>query len=295
MFAASRTRAFSLLGTTFGIGLSFGPLASGWMVQAAGWEWVFLATGGVGVLGAAMVAVSVRPTVGAAQGRLDWPGAISFTGALGLFTYGMLLAPEAGWTDAHVIGALLTSALLAGVFVHVERRAARPMLDLSLFRDARFVGVQVLAASPAFLFIVLIAVLPGRFIGIDGYSALAAGQLMIGLAAPLLVVPFLAALLTAVCRPSLAHAPGFLFRGAKISGAGAGKAGDVGILCDGQAAAAHVTAAAGAQKPIVIFMTGEYVDQNARLKGAAILQKPFRILDVLAVMKEALVVAKQSH
>ena len=37
--------------------------------------------------------------------------------------------------------------------------------------------------------------LPGRFIGMDGYGALAAGQLMIGLAA-LLVVPFLAALLT---------------------------------------------------------------------------------------------------
>lgn len=206
----ARTRAFSLLGTTFGIGLSFGPLASGWMVQAAGWEWVFLATGGVGVLGAVMVAVSVRPTVGAAQGRLDWPGAISFTGALGLFTYGMLLAPEAGWTDAHVIGALLTSALLAGVFVHVERRAVRPMLDLSLFCDARFVGVQVLAASPAFLFIVLIAVLPGRFIGIDGYSALAAGQLMIGLAAPLLVVPFLAALLTRWFNPGVLSAVGLL-------------------------------------------------------------------------------------
>ena len=38
--------------------------------------------------------------------------------------------------------------------------------------------------------------LPGRLIGMDGYGALAAGQLMIGLAAPLLVVPFLAALLT---------------------------------------------------------------------------------------------------
>ncbi|WP_159070690.1 MFS transporter, partial [Achromobacter xylosoxidans] len=30
---AARARAFSLLGTTFGIGLSFGPLVSGWLVQ----------------------------------------------------------------------------------------------------------------------------------------------------------------------------------------------------------------------------------------------------------------------
>jgi PAS domain S-box-containing protein len=70
---------------------------------------------------------------------------------------------------------------------------------------------------------------------------------------------------------------------------------NAGAFSDGQAAAAHVASAAGSQKPIVIFMTGEYVDQNAKLAGGAILQKPFRILDVLAVMKEALVVAKQSH
>jgi len=30
-----RTRVFSLLGTTFGIGLAFGPLASGWLVGPA--------------------------------------------------------------------------------------------------------------------------------------------------------------------------------------------------------------------------------------------------------------------
>jgi len=64
---------------------------------------------------------------------------------------------------------------------------------------------------------------------------------------------------------------------------------------DGQAAAAHVLSAAGTQKPVVIFMTGEYVDPSAKLAGAAILQKPFRILDVLAMMKDALVVAKHSH
>jgi len=64
-------------------------------------------------------------------------------------------------------------------------------------------------------------------------------------------------------------------------------------LSDGKAAAAHVLSAAGAEKPVVIFMTGEFVEQNSKLAGASLLQKPFRILDVLAVMKEAFVFAKQ--
>ena len=42
-------------------------------------------------------------------------------------------------------------------------------------------------------------------------------------------------------------------------------------------------------------MTGEFVDPNAESggDGAAFLQKPFRIQDVLTIMREAFVLAKQ--
>ena len=191
-----RTRVFSLLGTTFGIGLAFGPLAAGWLVEVAGWRWVFLATALIGVGGFLLVWVSATESRDPDSTGLDWPGALSFTAALSLFTYGILLAPEEGWRSASVLGTLLASVVLFIAFVRLERRVARPMLDLSLFASGRFVGVQVLAASPAFFFVTLIVMLPGRFIGIDGLSALEAGQMMIALAAPLLVVPFLAALLS---------------------------------------------------------------------------------------------------
>jgi DNA-binding response OmpR family regulator len=67
-----------------------------------------------------------------------------------------------------------------------------------------------------------------------------------------------------------------------------------GSLGDGRSAAAHVLAAAGSHRPLVIFMTGEYVDPSTTTvaDGAAFLQKPFRILDVLAIMREAFVLAR---
>jgi MFS family permease len=213
----ARARVFSLLGTTFGLGLSFGPLVSGWMVEASSWQGVFQATGIVGLLGWGLVLLSTRPVREQVTGMLDWPGAISFTLALGMFTYGMLLVPELGWRDVTVVVILLASAIVFTGFVVIERRVARPMLDLSFFRDPGFIGVQVLAASPAFLFIVLIVMLPGRFIGIDGYSALQAGQMMVWLAAPLLVVPFLAAVLTRWYTPGQLSAIGlFLVTGGLI-------------------------------------------------------------------------------
>lgn len=191
-----RTRIFSLLGTTFGLGLAFGPLTAGWLVEIAGWRWVFLATALIGMVGFVLVWSSVTESRNPQTAGLDWLGAMSFTAALSLFTYAILLAPEEGWRNAGVIVTLVIAAILFVTFVYIERRVAHPMLDLSLFNRARFIGVQVLAGSPAFFFVTLIVMLPSRFIGIDGLGPLEAGKMMIALAAPLLIVPLLSALLS---------------------------------------------------------------------------------------------------
>ena len=95
-----------------------------------------------------------------------------------------------------MIALLAGAALGAGAFVAIETRVARPMLDLSLFRIARFVGVQVLPVSTCCCYIVLLVVLPLRFIGVDGFSEIDAGWLMLAISAPMLIVPFIAATLT---------------------------------------------------------------------------------------------------
>jgi PAS domain S-box-containing protein len=52
----------------------------------------------------------------------------------------------------------------------------------------------------------------------------------------------------------------------------------------------QVLATAGAEKPCIIFMTGDLVDEGADAKGSSefrMLQKPFRISDVLTLVQEA--------
>lgn len=191
-----RTRVFSLLGTTFGLGLAFGPLLAGLLSDGLGWRMVFLLPALFGVIGALLVALCARESRDPAAQGVDWPGAVSFTAMLTLFTCGTLLAPERGWSHPLVQGLLWSSLVLLVAFILIERRVPRPMLELGLFRRAQFAGVQLLGASPAFAFVVLIVLLPGRFIGVDGLGAVAAGQLMIALSGPLLVVPVMAALLS---------------------------------------------------------------------------------------------------
>ncbi len=192
----ARMRAFSIVGSSFGVGLAFGPIASGLLIDAFGWPSIFILVVALALLALGLGASFLRESRDPEAAGLDWPGALSFTLALTLFTYGVLRAPETGWSDALVIALLIGAALLFIVFGIIERVVRRPMLDLSLFRYPRFVGVQLLAAAPAYAFVVLLILLPVRFVGIEGMSEIAAGRMMVALSAPLLILPIVAGVLT---------------------------------------------------------------------------------------------------
>jgi len=193
---AARTRAFSLLGTTFGIGLSFGPILSGFLVERYGWHSVLLAIAAITAIAFCCGAVCLKESRNPAAQAPDWWGGLTFTASLAALTFGVLEAPEQGWLSSFVLIALLAAGTIGALFVAIEMRVAHPLLDLSLFRYPRFVGVQFLAAAPAYGFVVLLILLPIRFTGIEGYDTVETGRLMMALSGPLLFVPFAAALLT---------------------------------------------------------------------------------------------------
>lgn len=211
-----RTRAFSLIGITFGVGLSFGPILSGVLISHFGWQAAILVTVPLTIIAFGLGASRLRETRDPDARGIDWPGAISFTAALTLLTSGILQAPDIGWGHPLVVSLLAGAILVFGIFAIIEKRAARPMLDLSLFRYPRFVGVQLLAAAPAYSFVVLLILLPIRYIGVEGFSEVQTGQMMLALSAPLLIVPFLAALLTRWFSPAILCSVGLLISAAGL-------------------------------------------------------------------------------
>jgi MFS family permease len=198
-----RTRAFSLLGTTFGTGLAIGPLLAGSLVGWLGWRAVF-AIGAVLGAGAWWLARRHMPESRNAQaGALDWPGALSFSAGISLLTLTLVQAPTHGWTSPATLSCALGTVVLLAGFVWIERRSAAPLLDLSLFRHARFVGVQVLPIATCYGYVVLLVVLPLYLVGIAGLGETRTGWLMLALSAPMLGMPLLAARLAR--RWSSAH------------------------------------------------------------------------------------------
>jgi MFS family permease len=212
----ARTRAFSMLGTSFGIGLAFGPLMAGVLIEHFGWRSIFQVIAAIGVIAFIFGVPRMRETRDPGAIGLDYPGTVTFTATLALFTFGVIQAPESGWGSPLVVTLLVTSALFLAAFILVEMRVKRPMLELSLFKYPRFAGVQILPVGTCYCYIVLIVMLPLRFIGAEGLSEIDAGMLMIALSAPMLVVPMLVASFTRWMSAGVLSGIGFLIAAAGL-------------------------------------------------------------------------------
>ncbi len=212
----ARIRAFSMLGTTFGIGLAFGPIVAGFLIENFGWRSVFITSTAIGALALLFGVPRMHESRDPNAMGLDWPGVVTFTATLSLLTFGIIQAPESGWSSPLVIGILAGAVAFLGAFIAIENRVARPMLDLSLFRYPRFVGVQLLPIATCYAYVVLLILLPLRFIGVEEMSEIDAGMLMLALSAPMIVVPSIAATLARWVSAGAISAIGLLIASAGI-------------------------------------------------------------------------------
>ena len=213
----ARTRAFSLLGTTFGVGLAFGPVVTGLLIESVGWRAIFLTGAVIGTAALLLGPPRMHETRDPDASRLDWPGALSFTAMLTVFTVAMIESPAIGWTSLTMLALVAAFVVLLAAFAFIELRTARPMLDVSLFRYRRFVGVQLLPVATCACFVVLLVIMPLRFIGIEGRSEIEAGFLMLALSAPMLVVPIVAATLARRMSPGVLSGIGLLVAAAGLA------------------------------------------------------------------------------
>jgi EmrB/QacA subfamily drug resistance transporter len=120
-----------------GAAAAVGPLVAGALIAVASWRWVFfLSLPIVAVaVGLALWAVPESTADRARQKRPDLLGALLATLAIGSASYAVVQGPEAGWTDPAVLAAALLAPVTGAAFLIQERRCAKPMLPLNLFRS----------------------------------------------------------------------------------------------------------------------------------------------------------------
>src|SRR5712692_7955371 len=100
----------------------------------------------------------------------DWAGAATFFAGLLALLLGLNQGHAWGWSSPATLGLLASSIALLAVFLRIERRVPRPMLDLSLFARSAFAGATASAVINyvcvyGILFLVPFYLIEGRGLG----------------------------------------------------------------------------------------------------------------------------------
>ena len=137
-----RAGAIAVWGSTVGLAVAAGPLLGGIITDSLGWRWVFFVNVPVGAFAFTVALRKVRESRDPNARGTDVAGLLSFSAALLLIVQALLRGNDAGWSSAQIIGSVVAGIALLVAFVVIEVRQTRPMLDVSLFRQPAFVGVQ---------------------------------------------------------------------------------------------------------------------------------------------------------
>jgi EmrB/QacA subfamily drug resistance transporter len=177
-----RAKAISIWTAFAAIGVGLGPLFGGLLLKAFSWESVFLLN--VPVTAIALVAgmVLVPNSRDPEPGAFDVVGATLSVATLGSLVYGLIEAPERGWTDPLILVCFGAAAALAATFVRRELRTADPMLNLDFFRKRRFSVASGGIGIASFALYGSIFAMTQFLQDAHGYSALQAGAGMVPLA-----------------------------------------------------------------------------------------------------------------
>ncbi|MFC3897646.1 DHA2 family efflux MFS transporter permease subunit [Lentzea rhizosphaerae] len=148
-----RNRALGVWAAIAGAGAAVGVLLGGVFTAGPGWEWVFFINVPVGVLVAVMLPRLVPSgRSGQSASGVDVPGALTVVLGVGALIYGLVRAGDTGWGGGSTPWFLAGGVALLAVFVLVERRAARPLVPLSLLgRRPVVAGNLVMLAASALL------------------------------------------------------------------------------------------------------------------------------------------------
>lgn len=196
----ARGRATSIWAAALGSGVALGPLLAAALNQWGGWQLSYWLT----AMCALLLAMAGRwglPEFRAAQPRkVDMAGTVLLGLGLTLLLAG-LIEGRSGWHQPLVLVLIASGLALLLGFVIAERVQSSPMLDLSLFRRADFLGTTLAAFAAGAGVLSLVSYVPTLLMRFDHISALEASTVILAWSATSAVTAFGARWLTPWLTP----------------------------------------------------------------------------------------------
>ena len=131
-----RGRALGIMGGLGTLGMITGSLGGGFLVDEFGWRAIFLGRAPLCLLAIGFSAAFLRvPDKSSRNSGFDLLGALILSVALAALIMLLSLGGRFGWTEGYIPVLAVVSVVGLPAFWAVERRVARPILELSLMRN----------------------------------------------------------------------------------------------------------------------------------------------------------------
>jgi EmrB/QacA subfamily drug resistance transporter len=129
-----RGRALGVIASCVTLGIALGPTIGAFIIELAGWRWMFLVNIPVG-LAAMAVVTRVIPDLAPATTRLpfDWLGTLLIAVALTSFSLALTFGQRQGFGTALPVLLFAAAAVALVAFVVAQTQVDAPVLDLKMF------------------------------------------------------------------------------------------------------------------------------------------------------------------
>jgi MFS family permease len=176
---AHRAHAISVWAAALTAGGFMSPVIGGLLARIhhsggpqASWRYAFLAMAVLAAISTALT-VAIAQNSSAPRGRsLDWSGQITVAVALFALLYAVIQGAEDGWGSAQVVGGFVVAAVFLALFVVLELRVDKPLIQLHLFANRMFTVSAVVTVLGMFAYLGTAYDTSIRLSAIQGYTPL---------------------------------------------------------------------------------------------------------------------------
>ncbi len=182
-----RGRYQGLFGGVFGATSVLGPLLGGLFVDNLSWRWVFYINLPIGLVALVVIAAALHIPVRSSKHTIDYLGTFLIACVATCLVLVASLGATWGWGSARIIGVAVLGVLLLAAFLVVERKAAEPVLPLTLFRIRTFTLCSAISFVVGFAMFGAMVYLPTFLQIVQGVSPTMSGVHMLPMVIGMLI------------------------------------------------------------------------------------------------------------